>query len=313
MNSKSGQTKKKSKVGLYLAIAALLVNGPRFIIVFLHADGILLPKGLEGAMLGITGLATGIVLTGGGAYISHQLADSQVKGLVKTIMAIIWLAFLIFSVILLAPLMVQSIQSSELVEVIDSTSMQWVWAVSSVLAVEVLASGAMAAYAIDGRKPRRYRKNKNPTLLTILVTAIAARIQASAQLPIIDQQSSQQATPVDESSPRPESLDEEPIEEIVVTEVQAPVTLELENRTEQITPVEIATPRAKNKKEAIRWMLEIFEGNPTISYTEVAEKVGRDKSTISGYLKELVEKGRIIVHDDRVEVVHEEIGTLLNT
>lgn len=42
------------KVGLWLVIAALLVNGPRFILVFLRVDNIDLPLQTEAIMLGAT-------------------------------------------------------------------------------------------------------------------------------------------------------------------------------------------------------------------------------------------------------------------
>ena len=42
------------KVGLWLAIAALLVNGPRFILIFLRVDNIDIPLQTEAIMLGAT-------------------------------------------------------------------------------------------------------------------------------------------------------------------------------------------------------------------------------------------------------------------
>ncbi len=54
------------KVGLWLALSALLVNGPRFVIIFLKVDSIDIPKPMEATLLTATGIATGLVLTGGG-------------------------------------------------------------------------------------------------------------------------------------------------------------------------------------------------------------------------------------------------------
>jgi hypothetical protein len=47
------------KIALWLALAALGVNAPRFVILFLNVDGIYLPRGLEGLLLAITGIVTG--------------------------------------------------------------------------------------------------------------------------------------------------------------------------------------------------------------------------------------------------------------
>ena len=81
------------KVGLWLAIVALLVNGPRFVLIFLLIDDLTIPLVVETVMLSITGISTGLVLTGGGAYIAHSLVESQTRGMVRTVMIICWFIF----------------------------------------------------------------------------------------------------------------------------------------------------------------------------------------------------------------------------
>jgi hypothetical protein len=300
MESTKGAGKKKSKIGLYLAIAALLVNGPRFVIVFLRADAISLPTEIEASMLGITGLATGIVLTGGGAYISHRLADSRLSGMIKTSMVACWLALLVFSVILLSPLMVQSIRTSELKAVISSDTMQWAWSITSILAVEVVASGAMAAHAIEGRRIFRSRRTGTPSLIGILVAAIADRIRRPHRESAVLSASDQGVAPINSTEQQPTS-DAEVNPEPVEIKIDDSTTPEAEGRVEEQTTPE-APKRRRNKKESISRMLEILKEEPTLTPAEIGIRIGKDKVTVSSYLKELAEKNVVTPHDQHVAV-----------
>lgn len=165
------------KVGLWLALSALLVNGPRFVIIFLKVDSIDVPKPLEATLLAATGIATGLVLTGGGAYIAHALAESKVRGMMRWFMILCWFLLLIFSVVLLAPLMVAAIDGSSLRTVLDSKFSQWLWSITSVLAVEVIAGGAMVAYALHGRvDDTDDNSGGTPDVISVLTSALAQRI-----------------------------------------------------------------------------------------------------------------------------------------
>lgn len=139
------------KIALWLALSALAVNAPRFVILFLMVDGIYLPRGIEGLFLAITGIATGAVLSGGGAFIAHVLAHPTRGGTVRAFVTTTWILLLVSNVILLAPMLVMAIQLSKLVAVLDSPGAQWLWAVTAIVSVECLAGGAMAAYALLDR------------------------------------------------------------------------------------------------------------------------------------------------------------------
>ena len=173
------------KVGLWLAIAALLVNGPRFILIFLRVDNIDIPLQTEAIMLGATGLATGLVLTGGGAYIAHTLAESKAHGATQFVMIVCWCLLLVFSVILLAPLMVASIRVSPLQSVFTSNISQWAWSITAVAAVEVIAAGAMAAYALEGKSQDQVRENKS-SAASILTGALVRRLETQIAPPPSD-------------------------------------------------------------------------------------------------------------------------------
>ncbi|MEZ4621184.1 MAG: HTH domain-containing protein [Caldilineaceae bacterium] len=156
------------------------MNGPRFVIIFLKVDSIDLPKSTEAALLAATGVATGLVLTGGGAYIAHALADSKARGMLRWFMVLCWFLLLIFSVVLLSPLMVAAIDDSSLKSVLSSKFSQWLWSVTSVLAVEVIAGGAMVAYAQYGRTDDPTETTVGtPDVLSVLTGALARRIERS--------------------------------------------------------------------------------------------------------------------------------------
>lgn len=168
------------RVGLWLALAALLVNGPRFVLIFLKIDSIDMPKPMEAALLTATGIATGLVLTGGGAYIAHALAKSRTGGMLRWFMILCWFLLLIFSVVLLAPLMVAAIDESPLKTVLNSKFSQWLWSITSVLAVEVIAGGAMVAYALHGRiNDNSENSIDTPDIISVLTGALVQRIANS--------------------------------------------------------------------------------------------------------------------------------------
>lgn len=163
------------KVGVWLAIIALLVNVPRFVLVFLRVDGILLPLEVEGVMLGASGIATGLVLTGGGAFIAHRLAESKVRGIPRIFLVVCWISLLVFSVILLAPLLVSAIRTSPLKDVFSSNFSQWLWAVVAVLAVEVLAAGSVAATALKDEEV--HTQGDEPSVFSLLSKSLVRRLE----------------------------------------------------------------------------------------------------------------------------------------
>jgi MFS family permease len=134
---------------LWLALAAQLVNAPRLVLIYLRVDHIVLPTIIEGTLLLLTALATGLVLSGGGAYIAHTLATPTKRGgLWKVLLAGVWLAMLLFAVVLVAPLLMASMNTTDIAMTLGTSVYQWLWAIVAVLAVEVMAGGAMLADAL---------------------------------------------------------------------------------------------------------------------------------------------------------------------
>lgn len=133
-----------TRLALLLAAAAVAVNAPRLILAFLEADGLPVSPSWRGSLLGLTGVATGVVLTGGGAYLAHALARGARY---RRTLAVTWLLVLTCSGVLVTPMLVAGLGRAELGQVLPTPGKRWVWSATAVLAVELVAAGAMVAHA----------------------------------------------------------------------------------------------------------------------------------------------------------------------
>lgn len=168
-------------IGMKIAMVAIFVNAPRFVITFLAADAMRLPGWLEGTMLALTGIATGIVLTGGGAYIAHELIVMRGRAWSRIFMGISWVALLIFSVIILAPMMAAMLANSELASVLATVELRLWWSVASIVAIEVLTAGAMVAHAATQDGASEIAINRKPSAWSVVSSALANRIALQLQ------------------------------------------------------------------------------------------------------------------------------------
>jgi MFS family permease len=137
-------TLTSTRLALLLAVAAVAVNAPRLILAFLEADGLPVSPSWRGSLLGLTGVATGVVLTGGGAYLAHALARGA---RFRRTLAVTWLLVLVCSGVLVTPMLVAGLGRAELGQVLPTPGKRWVWSATAVLAVELVAAGAMVAHA----------------------------------------------------------------------------------------------------------------------------------------------------------------------
>lgn len=168
-------------IGMKIAMVAIFVNAPRFVIAFLAADGMRFPAIIEGAMLAITGIATGVVLTGGGAYIAHELIAMKGHPWSRAFMAVCWIALLAFSVIILAPMMAAMLANSELVSVLDTVTKRLQWSIASVVAIEVLTAGAMVAHAATQSAEIAVTASNKSSAWNLVSNALANRIASQLQ------------------------------------------------------------------------------------------------------------------------------------
>jgi hypothetical protein len=138
-----------ARFGLFLAVAAIAVNAPRLILVFLEAEGVPVSAELRVALLALTGIATGIVLTGGGAFLAHAVAWGRHF---RRILVVAWLIVLMATGVLITPMLAAGLAQAPLTTVLASSSSRWIWSAVAVLAVELVAAGSMVAYAAHRRE-----------------------------------------------------------------------------------------------------------------------------------------------------------------
>ncbi len=133
--------------GLFFAVAAVTVTAPRLALAFLAADGVVVPTAWRVDLLAVSSVATAVVLTGGTAYLAHVIAVAR-SG--RGVLVALWGAALACSGALIAPSIVSTLRSEPL-SVVLGLGRHWSWSICAVLAVDLVASGAMLA---DARRPR---------------------------------------------------------------------------------------------------------------------------------------------------------------
>src|ERR1700720_2347113 len=62
------------RIGVGIALAAILVQAPRLVLAVLAADRLPVAVDTERALLVVAGLGTALVLTGGNLYLAHTIA-----------------------------------------------------------------------------------------------------------------------------------------------------------------------------------------------------------------------------------------------
>ncbi len=258
------------RAGLFLALAALLVNGPRLVLIFLQADGLALPDNVEGAILAVTGIATGAVLTGGGMYIAHTLAQPA-AGRLRLLLAVCWLSLLAFSVVLIAPALVFTLRASELAGVLSAERSQWLWAVTAVLAVEVLAGGAMAAHALDNETVSPGVGASSPTAPRQPARTVVRRLESETPQPPGSN------GPVPAARPAAAGLSQEADEEMATVAHSS-----ARNDTPDLT-----------KEERLEILQQLLVETPHISPSEIARQLDVSRSTVYRDLDTLQQQGRV--------------------
>jgi len=291
------------KIGLWLAIAALLVNGPRFVLIFLRVDGINIPLQAEAVMLGATGIATGLVLTGGGAYMAHRLAEARARGTIQFVMILCWFLLLLFSVILLAPLLVSAIRLSALNTVLTSNFFQWIWSITAVAAVEIISAGAMAAYALEGKKREGDEHETQHSAMSILTGALVRRLENSiAPQPIMTVSASYQ--------PIKNTINSEPLVPVSVDGLESHAQ---NGKSEESHGESVAEERSTGEREQkfakserqrllVEFLREITR-ETDIQVDRLADKFKVSQQTIYRDLADLKAQKRLRIEDSTVTVL----------
>lgn len=129
--------------GLFFAVAAITVTAPRLALAFLAADGVLVPASWRIDLLAVSSVATAVVLTGGTAYLAHAIAVARSR---RVVLVLLWAVALVCSGALIAPSIVATLRMQPLPAVLG-VERHWSWSICAVLAVDLIASGAMLADA----------------------------------------------------------------------------------------------------------------------------------------------------------------------
>jgi hypothetical protein len=126
------------------------------VLALLHADGVPVPRIWCVVLLTIRALATVAALSLGAAYIAHGAVTSPDD---RVRLLVVWLLVLAGTAVIITPMVVEAIGSA-LAPVIPSVAGGWLWALVSVVTVEVSGAGCMLAAAgagsrtsADGRAP----------------------------------------------------------------------------------------------------------------------------------------------------------------
>ncbi|HVT16579.1 MAG TPA: hypothetical protein VHQ90_10440 [Thermoanaerobaculia bacterium] len=133
--------------GLWIAVAAILVQAPRLVLVLLAADRQAVSVGWEDALLVVAGVGTALVLTGGNLYLALTVAST---GRWRGRLTLVWLAILVASGGLVVPNIAAGLSARALPQVLHSPELQWGWALLAALAHEITAAGCMLAAAARG-------------------------------------------------------------------------------------------------------------------------------------------------------------------
>lgn len=257
------------RVSFGIVIAALLVSAPRLTLAFLIGDGILVAKSVEIVILTVTGIGSGVVLTIGNAVLAHALAvKATQRSWLWWIEAIAWLLYLVGAVILVAPTLVAGLGHSPLGAVLTTPQAAWLWAITAVVIVELLVGAAMAA-AILASAPIV------ATPVTVAKPSFVARVGEA----VVRKLESSLASPT-HTQKRIESDDED-----------------------ESTGGMLLDNSKRSKQQVFDTMLTIYEHNPKASLRVVGQQIGRTPQTVSNYLSELEQQGKVRVNPQGVQVV----------
>ncbi len=169
------------RLPLLIVFAALLVSAPRLAVAFVLADGVTLAPTLAAWVFTGTGVASGVVLTLGNAYLARVLAAHwKRRGGLWALLLVSWVLFLAFAVVLIAPLLASGLRHSVLAEVLPSAAQQWGWAVIAALSVEVLAAAAMGALVLSDEPTAVGASKRNGGIRDALRERIVRTLNADA-------------------------------------------------------------------------------------------------------------------------------------
>ena len=168
-----------TRLGLFFAMSAVIVNAPRLVLAFLSSDGIEVPAHLRAVLLTSSAVATALLASGGGAYLAHAAVTAARH---RRTLSVLWVLVLFGTAAIVTPLVVASLHRY-LDEVIPSPLGRWAWALAAVLLVELVAAGALVSVAAARQPaeqladqlapPRSYLDQLTPTSHDLLTSRLS--------------------------------------------------------------------------------------------------------------------------------------------
>lgn len=308
------------RISFGIVIAALLVSAPRLTLSFLLGDGIPVHPPIEIAILTVSGIGSGVVLTIGNAVLAHALAvkAAQRSGL-WWLEACAWLLFLLGAVILVSPTLVVGLRRSVLAAVL-TPAQAWLWAITAVVIVELLVGACMAAtiLASESVAPPSAIAAK-PSLLSRVSDALVTKLERSlVASPLRDDSritpqltlrtdsnaTLQPALHAGADGTRDNDNNATP-QQLLHTDSNA-----TRRNGDNPTSHARATLRTEGndashrpKEQIVTTLLALYRHKPHASLSEVGQQIGRSKSTVSRYLEELEHQGHVVRTANGVQVV----------
>lgn len=130
--------------GKLVAVGAVVVHAPRLVLAYLEAEGVPVSPSWRVGLLWVAAIATAGVLTGGQAYLAGSVMRLRSH---RGVVVSSWVLLLAATAALVAPLLVGSLSQQELSAVLSTPASRWLWALTAVVAVEVVAGASAVAQA----------------------------------------------------------------------------------------------------------------------------------------------------------------------
>ena len=133
--------------GVWIAMAAILVQAPRLVLAVLAADHQSIGAAWERGLLVVAGIGTATVLTGGNLYLAHAIGSARRR---RRWLVGVWLLVLASTGGLVVPLIAAGLGGRTLPQLLGGAALTWTWSGLAALAHEVTAAGCVLAAAALG-------------------------------------------------------------------------------------------------------------------------------------------------------------------
>src|SRR5258708_7310203 len=148
------------KSGVWIAMAAILVQAPRLVLAVLAADHQSIGAAWERGLLVVAGIGTATVLTGGNLYLAHAIGRARRR---RRWLVGVWLLVLASTGGLVVPLIAAGLGGRTLPQLLGGAALTWTWSGLAALAHEVTAAGCvLAAAALRAHAPPPPRQDPHP-------------------------------------------------------------------------------------------------------------------------------------------------------